>query len=89
MRAFRAQHGEGAVDEALQLIEQRGRVTAEHWDERGHARAVKVGLMKAVNDHRQIQEEDPLGSGNVPSIRTGDYAPNMLLTMRAPALRVM
>jgi hypothetical protein len=61
MRAFRTQHGEGAVTEALQLIEQRGRVTADHWDERGHARAVKVGLMKAVDDHRKAEADDPLG----------------------------
>jgi hypothetical protein len=62
MRAFRAQHGEGAVTEALQLIEQRGWVTADHWDERGHAHAVKIGLIKAVNDHRKSEEEDLLGA---------------------------
>jgi hypothetical protein len=62
MRAFRAQHGEGAVTEALQLIEQRGRMTADRWDEHGHARAVKVGLMKAVDDRRKAEEKDPLGT---------------------------
>jgi hypothetical protein len=66
MRGFRAQHGEGAVTEALRLIEQRGHVTADHWDESGHAHAVKIGLRAAVSDLRRADEEDPLGARRLP-----------------------
>jgi hypothetical protein len=62
MRRFRTQFGEDPVREALQLIEHDAQVTADHWDERGHARAVKTGLMKAVDDHRQAEAEDVLSN---------------------------
>jgi hypothetical protein len=61
MRRLRQAHGEAAVAEALQLIEQRGQAVVDHWDERGHARAVKVGLMRAIDDHHRAEAEDVLG----------------------------
>jgi hypothetical protein len=60
MRRFRTQFGDGPVYEALQLIEQRDRVTVADWDAAGHARQVQAGLMRAVAEHHEREADDPL-----------------------------
>jgi hypothetical protein len=55
LRRWRASHGEAVVNEALSLIERQGRVSADLWDAQGHAHAVRVGLMRAIDG---LHDED-------------------------------
>jgi hypothetical protein len=61
LRNWRRQFGESCVNEALALVKARGQVDVDHWDDRGHAHAVRVGLSRAVDDHRKAENEDLLG----------------------------
>jgi hypothetical protein len=60
MKRFRDRHGVPAVAEALQLIEKRGRVAADPWDSVGHAGQVRVGLTRAIAEHRAQRDESGL-----------------------------
>jgi len=51
-----AEHGPGAVLEALQTLERTGSSTT--WDAGGHAQRVRAGLAKVVADHRASESED-------------------------------
>ena len=44
--------------EAIALVKARGQVDVDPWDASGHARAVKAGLTRAVDDHHQAEVED-------------------------------
>ena len=56
MARLRAQHGDGPVDEALQLIERRS--PPSDWDARGHARRVARGIGRLMAERREREEEE-------------------------------
>jgi len=57
------EYGAGPVQEALALIEERGRATADHWNSAGHAHAVHVGIKRVLAEREDGDQLASLPAG--------------------------